>query len=128
MIKRVMIIADQGRPIYSHDFEGQSHDSDMQAISALVSAVSSFGPMLSGTEVSEIQLGGLNFLMQARGAIIFALAIDEPGNEEYEKKLHRIADLFSEIYAGVLQYLNEDTDLSVFDNFTEILRTSGLVP
>jgi len=128
MIKRVMIIADQGRPIFSHNFETQSLDGDTQAISALVSAVSSFAPMLSGTEVSEIQLGGLSFLMQARGPIIFALAHDEPGNEEYEKKIHRIADLFSEIYAGVLQYLNEDTDISVFNNFTETLRTSGLVP
>ncbi len=128
MIKRVMIIAEQGRPIYSHDFEGQSHDSDTMAISALVSAVSSFAPMLSGTEVSEIQLGGLSFLMQARGTIIFALVLDEPGNEEYEKKIHRIADLFSEAYAGVLQHLNEDTDISVFNKFTETLLTSGLVP
>ncbi len=128
MIKRVMVIADQGRPIYSLDFEGLSLDRDTESISALVSAISNFAPMLSGTEVSEIQLGGLSFLMQVRGTIIFVLAFEGPGNEDYKKKIQLIADLFSDIYAGVLQYLNEDTDTSVFDNFTETLRTSGLVP
>ncbi len=128
MIKRVMVIADQGRSIYSHDFEGLSLDRDTESISALVSAISSFAPMLSGNEVSEIQLGGLSFLMQASGTIIFVLAFEGPGNEEYRKKIHLIADLFSELYAGVLHHLNDNTDISVFEFFTETLRTSGLVP
>ncbi len=90
-----------------------------------MSAVHSFGQMLSGSDVTEIQLGNLCLVLLQREGLIFALAVDVDGQQkENEAKLLPIAGLFLLHYGDIIKRMEDLSDVSIFERFTQILRNS----
>ncbi|MHA1481797.1 MAG: hypothetical protein ACTSQZ_10310 [Candidatus Thorarchaeota archaeon] len=124
MIRSVIVVSGSGENLYSQSF-GATDDDTTAALGGLVSAVHSFGQMLSGSEVTEIQLGNLCLVLLQRDGMIFALAVDVDGQQkENEAKLLPIAGLFLLHYSDILKTMKDFSDVSIFDGFTQILRNS----
>ena len=125
MIRSVIVVSGSGESLYSQSFGGTDDDATA-ALGGLVSAVHSFGQMLSGTEVTEILLGNLCLVLLQREELIFALAVDvDEHQEENEAKLLPIAGLFLLHYGATVKIIEDSSDVSVFEGFTHILRNSG---
>lgn len=124
MIRSVIVVSGSGESLYSQSFGGTDDDATA-ALGGLVSAVHSFGQMLSGTEVTEILLGNLCLVLLQREGLIFALAVDVDGHQkENEDKLLPIAGLFLLHYGETVKSIEDFSDVSIFEGFTQILRNS----
>ena len=124
MIRSVIVVSSSGENLYSQSFGGTDEDATA-ALGGLVSAVHSFGQMLSGTEVTEILLGNLCLVLLQREGMIFALAVDVDGHQkENEAKLLPIAGLFLLHYSATVKMIEDFSDVSIFEGFTQILRNS----
>ncbi len=126
MIRNVIVLDINGRSLLTANF-GDCHTlgEDPLVISGFISAVHSFSQTLSGQGVDEIKLGSLNFLIQHRGELIFVMTSDEDDAETNKGKLERVVSFFLEMYSGVIETLDDDTDLSVFDGFGPSLVEIG---
>ena len=124
MIRSVIVVSGNGENLYSQSFGATTEDTTA-ALGGLVSAVHSFGQMLSGTEVTEIQLGNLCLVLLQRKGLIFALAVDvDKHQKENEAKLLPIAGLFLLHYGDTIKTIKDLSDVSIFEGFTQILRNS----
>ena len=126
MIRSVFVVSKTGESLYSQSF-GPDDDEDITlALSGLVSAVHSFGEMLSGSEVNEIQLGKLCLVLHQREELIFALAVDvDEYQKENEAKVIPITGLFLLHYSDVIKTMSDFSDVSIFEGFTQILLDAG---
>jgi hypothetical protein len=97
-IREVIVADSEGRALYSQRFGTYPEDSQSIAYSNLVSAVHSFGKMLSPHDVNEIKLGEICLLIHSANDLLFAIVVDDDKRESNEKKLKSIADLFLEHY------------------------------
>lgn len=126
MIRSVFVVSKSGESIYSQSF-GADDDTDItMALSGLVSAVHSFGQMLSGNEVSEIKLGKICLALHQREELIFAVAVDvDEHQKENEAKLIPITGLFLLYYGDTIKTMSDFSDISIFEGFTQTLLNSG---
>lgn len=120
------MVSGSGENLYSQSFGASTDGVDTTAaLGGLVSAVHSFGQMLSGSEVTEIKLGNLCLVLLQRDGMIFALAVDVDGKQkENEAKLLPIAGLFLLHYGDTVKSMQDLSDVSVFEGFTQILINS----
>ncbi|MGY5852412.1 MAG: hypothetical protein RTU92_02470 [Candidatus Thorarchaeota archaeon] len=126
MIRNVIVLDTNGRSLLTANF-GNCHSlgEDPLVVSGFISAIHSFSRNLSGQGVDEIKLGTLNFLIHHHGDLIFVMASDEDDAVNNRSKLERVVSFFLEMYSGVIETIDEDTDLSVFDNFGQSLVDIG---
>ncbi|MGY5874942.1 MAG: hypothetical protein RTU30_04280 [Candidatus Thorarchaeota archaeon] len=126
MIRNVIVLDINGRSLLTANF-GDCHSlgEDPLVVSGFISAVHSFSKTLSGQGVDEIKLGSLNFLIQHHGKLLFVMTSDEDDAETNKSKLKRVVRFFLEMYSGVIETLDEDTNLSVFDGFGQGLVDIG---
>jgi len=97
-IREVIVADSDGRAVYSQRFGTHPTDRQSIAYSSLVSAVHSFGKMLSPHDVNEIKLGEICLLIHSANELLFAIVVDDDRRESNEEKLKSIADLFLEHY------------------------------
>ena len=71
MLRSVFVVNKNGESLYSQSFGADNDEDITMALSGLVSAVHSFGQMLSGSEVNEIQLGKLCLVLHLREELSF---------------------------------------------------------
>ena len=126
MIRSVFVVSKSGESLYSQSF-GEDNDEDVtMALSGLVSAVHSFGQMLSGNEVNEIKLGKICLVLHQREELIFALAVDvDKHQKENEAKVIPITGLFLLHFGGIIKKMSNFEDVTIFERFTQTLHTSG---
>ncbi len=126
MLRSVFVVSMSGENLYSQSF-GADEDRDItMALSGLVSAVHSFGQMLSGNEVSEIKLGKICLALHQRDELIFAVAVDvDEYQKENEAKLVPITGLFLLHYGDIIKTMSDFEDVSIFKGFTQTLLDSG---
>ena len=126
MLRSVFVVSKNGESLYSQSF-GEDDDKDItMALSGLVSAVHSFGQMLSGSEVSEIKLGKICLALHQREELIFAIAVDVDEHEkENEAKLIPITGLFLLHFGDIIKTMSDFSDVTLFERFTQTLQNSG---
>ena len=130
MIRSVLVVAQYGRLVYSREFNhNESMNMSISGVGALVSVLHHIIPLLSGgNNIRKMHLDEDYVLIHAQDKLVFALSADERCTEEHENKLKFIADNFTAQYESVIPYLDEITDLQIFNDFTDIIDESGLFP
>ncbi|MHA1638278.1 MAG: hypothetical protein ACTSUB_09730 [Candidatus Thorarchaeota archaeon] len=126
MLRSVFVVNKNGESLYSQSFGADDDEDVTMALSGLVSAVHSFGQMLSGNEVSEIKLGKICLALHQRDELIFAVAVDvDESQKENEAKLVPITGLFLLHYSDIIKTMSDFNDVSIFEGFTQTLLNSG---
>ncbi len=127
MIRGLMIFTADAKPIYSMMFDETPSDGENKlAINALVSAVISFVPMLSGGSLDEISLGDARIILYTKDEFIFSLAVDSEDKNDHQKHLQSIAEEFQDRYESMID-ISIDAIAYDKDEFTKILRKKKLL-
>ncbi|MBN2230322.1 MAG: hypothetical protein JW779_12105 [Candidatus Thorarchaeota archaeon] len=130
MIRNILVVAQHGRLVYAHEFD--PHESlkwSIKGVGSLVSALHSIIPLLSGgNSIRKVKLDDDYLLIQSSDKLVFALSADERCTEEHEKKLKFIVDNFTSQYEDLIPFIDENSDLEVFNDFTDVLNQSNLFP
>ena len=129
MIRNVLVVGKHGRLVYSQEYNSSETEGlDNRGVGALVSVVHNIIPLLTGSLIRKMKVSDEYLLIQAKDSLVFVLATDEDITIECEKKLDFIVEQFTNEYQGIIPYLDENTDLQIFDDFTTILKESGKFP
>ncbi len=123
MIRSVMIVGRYGRLIYAHEFmPTDSFRKSTQGIGALVSIIHKTSPILIGSKIKRIRLAEEELLVNANDSLIFAMSTTDGPPNDYQRKLDLFVDTFMAKYAEIIPYLNENTNLEIFDDLTTFLE------
>ena len=126
MIRNVMVVGKRGRLIYSHAFApNTSLTQSLQGIGALVSIVHQTSPMITGSSIKKIKLSEEYLLIHANGSLLFAISVDDGNSKENQRKLQMFVDTFMSKYEEIIPFLDENTDLEVFNDMTKIIQESN---
>ena len=127
MIRSVMVVGRYGRLIYAHEFTPtDSLQKSIQGIGALVSIIHKTSPILIGSKIKRIRLAEEDLLVHSHDGLIFAMSTTDGPPNDYQRKLGLFVDTFLTKYAEIIPYLNENTDLEIFDDLTAILESEFL--
>ncbi|TFG13106.1 hypothetical protein EU537_07280 [Candidatus Thorarchaeota archaeon] len=126
-IKEVIVADSEGQAIYSQRFGTHPVDEQSLAYSSLISAVHSFGKMLSPHDVNEIKLGEICLLIHSANELLFAVVVDNGNRESNEEKLKSIADLFLENYAAQIAPSQQTLSENLANEFTGMLVQHNFV-
>jgi len=129
MIRNVLVVGEHGRLVYSYDYCcGDAKETNVEGMGALVSVVHNIIPLLTGSSIKKIKIDEENLLIHAHENLVFAISVEGQVTEEYEKKLDFVVEKFTSHYEGIIPFLDENTDLEVFNDFTNVLNESNMFP
>ncbi len=127
MIRNLSILSSSGHSLVSAYFgECHSFGDDQNLVTGFITALHSMGQSLAGRGVDEIHLGPLHFAILSERDLLFAIAVEDEPPEDAKVSLTRIADLFLERYGSIVHDVREGDDLSMFQNFPNILVELGV--
>ena len=129
MIRSVLVIGEHGRLVYSHQYDSDTANSlNEKGVGALVSVVHNIIPLLTGSNIRSMKLADEHLLIHSNGKLVFVLSVDAQVTDEHERKLDFIMEQFTTQYEGIIPFLDEKTDLQVFNDFTSVLDESNMFP
>jgi len=121
-----MVVGKRGRLIYSHEFAPNvSLKKSIQGVGALVSIVHQTSPMITGSSIQKIKLSEEYLLIHANDSLLFAISVDDENSGENRRKLKMFADTFMSKYEGIIPFLDDNTDLEIFEDMTTIIHESN---
>ncbi len=129
MIRSVLVVGEHGRIVFSKEYNPSSSEGlNNRGVGALVSVVHSIIPLLTGSSIRKMKVADEFLLIQAKDGLVFVLSSDEEITTECEKKLDFVIAKFTAQYQGIIPYLDENTDLQVFNDFSSTLNESDMFP
>jgi hypothetical protein len=128
MIRNLLILDKNGRALLCSNF-GECHSlcDNTEEISGFITALSSFGGALSADTLNEISLSGLQFLLKTKEDLIFSISADDEDTASHKKVLNNIIDLFADLYDSYSCGIEDEVDISVYQEFPKFLVDQGIL-